>query len=198
MRRLDEIANNTPGVNHTVAIAGQSILLNANAPNFGAMYVMLDDFTTGSLPDSAAKRSPRSCRSQFQRRDRRGMVNVFSAPPVDGLGTAGGFKIMIEDRGDRGSILCKRWPTTSRSPAQTNPNLRDTFTSFRANTPWLYLDIDRTAAKVMGVSMGEVFNTLQVYSARCTSTISTSSAAPGRSTCRRTSATARKSKISSS
>ena len=42
--RIEEIARGTPGVKHTVAIAGQSILLGANAPNFGAMYVMLDDF----------------------------------------------------------------------------------------------------------------------------------------------------------
>src|SRR5207253_10073696 len=43
------------------------------------------------------------------------------------------------------------------------PGLQDLFTSFRANTPWLYLDIDRTQAKTMGVSMSEVFNVLQVY-----------------------------------
>src|SRR5207244_6657515 len=44
MHRIEAIAGQSPGVRHTVAIAGQSILLNANAPNFGAMYVMLDDF----------------------------------------------------------------------------------------------------------------------------------------------------------
>src|ERR1700727_1843354 len=50
MRRVEEIALKTPGVKHTVAIAGQSILLNANAPNFGAMYVMLDDFHERTRP----------------------------------------------------------------------------------------------------------------------------------------------------
>src|SRR5205085_8272298 len=44
MRQIEEIARKTPGVKHTVAIAGQSVLLNANAPNFGAVFIMLDDF----------------------------------------------------------------------------------------------------------------------------------------------------------
>src|SRR5207245_689520 len=92
-----------------------------------------------------------------------GIINVFGAPPVEGLGTAGGFKIVIEDRGDNGPEMLQ--DTTEQIIVQGNDTgaLRDLFSSFRANTPWLYLDIARTQAKTKGVSMSDVFNTLQVY-----------------------------------
>ena len=102
MQRVEEIALKTPGVKHTVAIAGQSILLNANAPNFGAMYVMLDDFHHRTSPSCRARRSSTKLQAELQHEIIEGLVNVFGAPPVEGLGTAGGFKVVIEDRGDSG------------------------------------------------------------------------------------------------
>ena len=146
-------------------ISGQSILLNANAPNFGAMYVMLDDFHDRLAPGLIGRRHRRHAASaSLQDEIAEGVVNVLGAPPLEGLGTAGGFKIMIEDRGNSGLEIAANGGRRHRGrrPKQ-HRELRDLFTSFRANTPWLYLDIDRTAAKMMGVSMAEVFNTLQVY-----------------------------------
>src|SRR5262249_10659578 len=85
---------------------------------------------------------------------------------VDGLGTAGGFKTVIEDHGDLGSqeieSVANRIVAASNEPPHANA-LAGLFTSFRANTPWLYLDIDRDKAKLAGVSISELFNTLQVY-----------------------------------
>jgi multidrug efflux pump len=163
MQRIEEIAGNTPGIKHTVAIAGQSILLNANAPNFGAMYLMLDDFhsrVSQGLSDSViASRLQIALGGQIEE----GLINVFSAPPIDGLGTAGGFKLMVEDRGDSGLEALQTTADNVVEAGRNTPGLADLFTSFRANTPWLYLDIDREAAKTMGVSITEVFNTLQVY-----------------------------------
>src|SRR5262249_26067490 len=92
-----------------------------------------------------------------------GSINVFGAPPIDGLGTAGGFKIVIEDRGDSGSEALQAVAEKVVQSGNSTPGLRELFTSYRANTPWLFLDIDRTAAKRMGVPTSEVFNSLQVY-----------------------------------
>jgi hydrophobe/amphiphile efflux-1 (HAE1) family protein len=162
MARIEEIARATPGVKHTVAISGQSILLGANAPNFGAMYVMLDDFperTNESLSgDAIAQRLQTRLRSEVHS----GVVNVFAAPPVEGLGTAGGFKIIVEDRGDSGMDTLQDVSEQVVRGGQDTPGLEGLFTSFRANTPWLYLDIDRVQAKSLGVSILELFNTLQV------------------------------------
>ena len=163
MHDLESIAGKAHGVRHTMAIAGQSILLGANAPNFGTMYVMLDDFHArahdGLTSDLIAER----LKSQFDAQISDGLINVFGAPPVDGLGTAGGFKIVIEDRGDNGLSTLEEVSQQIVDDASRNPGLRGLFTSFRANTPWLYLDIDRSAAKTMGVSIAELFNTLQVH-----------------------------------
>jgi len=163
MERIEAAARQTPGVKHTVAIAGQSVLLNANAPNFGAMYVMLDDFHERLKPGLSGDALAARLQAAFQEETPDGLVNVFGAPPVEGLGTAGGFKIVIEDRGDSG--LDELQTVTDRIVADgtATPGLEGLYTSFRANTPWLYLDIDRTAVQTMGVSMGDVFNTLQVY-----------------------------------
>ena len=134
---------------HTVAIAGQSILLNANAPEFRR-----------DVRDARRLSRPRR-QGPFGRRDREpparprsrtkiedGLVNVFSGPPIDGLGTAGGFKMIVEDRGDSGmkALQDDGRQRRRRRPA-TRTGLKDVFTSFRANTPWLYLDIDRAAGQ---------------------------------------------------
>ena len=164
MQRIDAIARRTPGVNHTVAVAGQSILLSANAPNFGAMYVMLDDFHhRAGHGDLSADAIGRRLQEAIQGEIRGPVVSVFGAPPVEGLGTAGGFKVVIQDRGNLGADdlqeVAEKVVANSAKAAEVN----DLFTSFRANTPWLLLDIDRTQARALGVPMGEIFSTLQVY-----------------------------------
>jgi hydrophobe/amphiphile efflux-1 (HAE1) family protein len=163
MRQLEDIARNVPGVKHTVAIAGQSILLGANAPNFGTMYVMLDEFHHRALEGHSADWIAGQLDTQFQDEVQTAAVNVFGAPPVEGLGTAGGFKIVIEDRGDVGMSALEEVSQKIVDEGAKTPGLQSLFTSFRANTTWLKLDIDRRAAKTMGVQIAEVFNVLQVY-----------------------------------
>jgi multidrug efflux pump len=92
-----------------------------------------------------------------------GVINVFGAPPLEGLGTAGGFKIVVEDRGDSGLKTLQDVSDSVVAAGMQKQGLDGLFTSFRANTPWLYLNINRIQAKTMKVSMSEVFNTLQVY-----------------------------------
>src|SRR5579871_6000795 len=163
MHRIEQLARQTPGVKHTVSVAGQSILLNANAPNFGAMFIMLDDFHDRSGSDLTGDAIAVRLQNLFQEEIRDGLINVFGAPPLEGLGTAGGLKIVVEDRGDNGLVSLQGTADEIVAAGSKMDGLRGLFTSFRANTPWLYLNIDRIQAKTMAVSMGEVFNTLQVY-----------------------------------
>ncbi|MFO0844990.1 MAG: efflux RND transporter permease subunit [Gemmataceae bacterium] len=152
-----------PGVAHTVAIAGQSLLLGANAPNLGSMNVMLKEFKEreggGESGDDIAAAIRDRCRKEV----REAVVSVFGAPPIDGLGTAGGFKVMIEDRGPLGLPALQRACDEIAAEATRSSELRGLFTSMRNDTPWLYMDIDRDKALSMGVSMDSVFNALQVY-----------------------------------
>jgi multidrug efflux pump len=166
MQSVEVLASKLDGVSHTMAIAGQSILMNANAPNFGAMYVMLDEFHHRAQRGLSGPKIAAELQKKLEDEISDGLVNVFDAPPVDGLGTAGGFKIVVQDRGDLGAneieTTADRIVEDSRSEGHSRM-LSGLFTSFRANTPWLYLDINRDKAKLAGVSISELFNTLQVY-----------------------------------
>ena len=164
MKRIEAIALGTPGVQHTVAIAGQSLLLNAKASNYGAMYVMLGGFhERAQMGHLTADAIARTLQDEFDQEIREGTVNVFGAPPVDGLGTSGGVKLVIEDRNNLGNQMLQTVADGVVANGRDSHEVRGLYTSFRANTPWLLLDIDRTQARAMGVTTGEIFSTLQVY-----------------------------------
>lgn len=162
MERIAELVGKTKGVRHTVAIAGQSLLLGANAANLGSMYVMLEDFHHRAEDNRTADRIATELRTRLAEEVTDSEVNILGAPPIEGLGTAGGFKIVIQDRGEVGLETLERVSRQIVAEGNQTRELSDLFTSFRANTKWLFLDVDRDAAKQMGVSIAEVFNTLQV------------------------------------
>lgn len=160
MRRVEKLAAKAPGVKHTVGIAGQSIVLGANAPNFGTVYLMLDDFhhRTNLTADQIATELKLTLEAEVPE----ALVNVFGAPPVDGLGTAGGFKMVIEDRSDNGATALQTVSQQIVDEGAEVQGLTGLFSSFRADTPWLFIEIDRRAAKTMGVSLSGLFESLQV------------------------------------
>jgi multidrug efflux pump len=162
MGRIETMARETPGVAHTVGVSGQSLLLNANAPNLGSMYVLLEPFEKRRGPslsaDAIAAEIQRRCRTV-----RAATVSIFGAPPIDGLGTTGGFKLIIEDRGNLGQDYLQKVSDAIVERGNRTPGLQGLFNSSRANTPWLYLNIDRTKCMALGVPVSELFSTLQVY-----------------------------------
>ena len=163
MRQIEGIARQIDGVAHTVGISGQSLLLGANAPNFGSLYVMLKEFDErrgGEMTGNAiSERLHARCDDEI----REASVSIFGAPPVDGLGNAGGFKLMVKDLSNTGIGPLQQAADSVVAAANKKPGLTGIFTCLRANTPWLYIDIDRVKAKSMGLSLGDVFDTLQVY-----------------------------------
>jgi len=159
--KMDEMALATKGVRHTVSVAGQSFLLNVNGSNFASMFVILDGFEHRRSPELYGDRIAAKLRREFYRQIQEAQVAVFGAPPVDGLGSAGGFKLMVEDRGNNGLAALQGQTETLTEKANRQPGLAGVFSMFRANTPQLYVDIDRTKCKTLGLPLGDVFNTLQ-------------------------------------
>jgi multidrug efflux pump subunit AcrB len=163
--RIEEIAKKmkNEGIAHTVGITGQSLILNANAPNLGSLYVMLQPFderrAANLTADAIASELERRCKAEI----RGAIVSAFGAPPIDGLGTTGGFKLIVEDRGNLGLGELQRVSEQIVGRGNRTPGLKGMFNSTGANTPWLYLNIDRTKAESLGISVSDVFNTLQVY-----------------------------------
>jgi multidrug efflux pump len=161
VQRIEKIALDTRGVKHTVAISGQSILLNANASNFGALYLMLDDFDHRAKPELTADAIAKTLQERFQSEVPNAIVNLFGAPPVEGLGTAGGFKIIVQDTNDNGLKTLQETADKVVAAGEEDPRLQDLFTSFRADTPWLELIIDRAQARDRGVSIDDLRTTLE-------------------------------------
>lgn len=161
LSRIETAARKTPGVAHTVALSGQSLLLATNAPNLGSLYVMLEEFgeRRGLSADSIADSLRETCNAEI----REAHVSIFGAPPIDGLGTTGGFKLIVEDRGNLGLAALQATSDSIVDEANKTPGLQGVFNSSRADTPWLYLDIDREKCLALGVPLSDVFSTLQVY-----------------------------------
>ena len=152
-----------PGVAHTMAVAGQSFLLNANAPYFGSCFVILEPFEERRSHDKYDAVIAEKLRARFAAEIEGAEIQVFRAPPIQGLGTAGGFKMQIEQRGYSDMAVLQKQTDAIVAQARQNPKLVGVFTMFRADTPQIYLDIDRTKCESFGVDVQSVFNTLQVY-----------------------------------
>ena len=100
MEKLEKIARETPGVAHTISNPGRSFVLNAVASNLGSMFIPLKQFHDRRGPGLSADAIAARLRERFRREVPEARVNVFGAPAVDGLGSAGGFKLMVEATGD--------------------------------------------------------------------------------------------------
>ncbi len=160
---VGKIARDTPGVAHTVGIAGSSLILNANAPDLGSMYVLLKDFSERQGADESAPAVAARIEERCGREVRGAIVTAFSPPPINGLGTTGGFQLVIEDRGNLGPAELQRAAGQVVAAGNGTPGLRGLFSSSRADTPWIYLDIERTKCTALGVAVSDVFDTLQYY-----------------------------------
>jgi multidrug efflux pump len=161
--RVEKIALETPGVAHTLANPGRSFVLNAIGSNLGSMFMTLRPFDERRDPSLSAEAIANQLRQRFQREIPEARVNVFGAPAVEGLGNAGGFKLMVEARGEVNLNALQGQTDNLAAKGNQQPGLVGLFDGFRASTPQLYVDVDRTKAKSMNVPLADIFNTLQVY-----------------------------------
>src|SRR5499427_7916458 len=162
-RRVVEICLQTPGIAHAVSIVGFSGASFTNAPNSGAVFLILEDWANrGRDPKLSAAGITRELLSRLSG-IQEGLVLVVQPPPIAGIGNTGGFRMMVEDRQSRGSQALVEAATAMMAKANQVPGLTQVFTLFENSTPQLYLDIDRTKAQLLGVSIPDVFAALQVF-----------------------------------
>ena len=160
---VEKIARETPGVAHTVSISGLSFLLQANSPNFASMFIVLKPFDKRQSPELRDTAIMAKLRKEWAKRVPEAVVTVYGASPIPGLGVAGGFLLIIEDRGDLGLRNLQNRTDDLIQKLKEQPGLNSTTTQFRSNTPQLFLDIDRTKAASMGVSLDDVNQTLDIF-----------------------------------
>jgi hydrophobe/amphiphile efflux-1 (HAE1) family protein len=161
IRRMGEIALRHPGVESAVSFPGLSINGFTNAPNAGIVFVTLKPFeerTGKALSGGAIAQQLQAEYASIQE----AYVAIFPPPPVMGLGSIGGFKLYIEDRGDHGLDALYAATQTLVAKSYQTPGLAGIFSSFTVNTPQLDAQVDRVKAKVMGVPLQNVFETMQI------------------------------------
>jgi multidrug efflux pump len=162
--RLRDIALDTPGVAHTISVPGYSIVLSTNLSNVGGIFVILQPFEKRKGDPTVSARAVIDKLRKSYREVREARVAVFGAPPVDGLGSTGGFKLQVQDRGNSGfAALDGSVQTLAAAGNAQRGRLTGLFSSFTANQPQIYLEVDRVKVKSMQVDLGKVFQTLQAY-----------------------------------
>ncbi|ALK08726.1 efflux RND transporter permease subunit [Blastochloris viridis] len=163
MRRAADMVLQTPGVAHVVNIVGFSGATFTNAPNAGAMFVILEPFDVRKGdPAKTAAAIQGALFARFAVVQDAFMI-VALPPPVDGIGNAGGYRMMIEDRSGLGPQALQGAVYAMMGKAAQTPGLKQVYSLFETATPQLYLDIDRTKAQLLGVNLGDAFNALQIY-----------------------------------
>ncbi len=155
-------ARQVDGVAHTVEIAGFSGATRAIASNAGAVFVILDPFHERE----ERGRDATTISAEIQRAvgTITGGTNVaIEPPPVRGIGTGGGFKLMLQNRGNASYQDLERVSGEFIAKLNQDPRIARAFTTYRASSPQFFADIDRTKAKMLNVPMSNIFQTLQVF-----------------------------------
>ncbi|WP_273829714.1 efflux RND transporter permease subunit [Pseudomonas sp. SBT1-2] len=160
--RMSELALEHPGVANTVSFSGLSINGFVNSASAGLMFIPLKSFDErkdASMSDVAIAQALGAKYGQIKE----AFVMVVPPPPVESLGTIGGFRVQIEDRGSLGHEALFRQVQAVVDKARALPELAGVFSGYQVNVPQLDAQIDRDKAKVQGVAIDDIFDTLQVY-----------------------------------
>jgi multidrug efflux pump len=160
--RMSREALATPGVEAVPAFPGLSINGFTNAPNSGIAFTPLKPFGQREKPSLSAGAIAQALRAKYAK-IQDAYVAVFPPPPVQGLGTIGGFKLEIEDRGNLGPDELYRQTQNLIAKARQRPELAGVFSGYQVNVPQIQVDVDREKAKVDGVSLQDLYDTMQVY-----------------------------------
>ena len=159
---MDAIARATPGIGHTFAISGYSSVLQANQSNVGAAFLVFDPHDKRRDPSLSANALIETMKKRFAG-IQGGRVIVLPPPSLRGLGNAGGFKFQVQDLNNAGLTSLQNATSTLMDALRAEPGFTSIISGFRANVPQFHLDINRQAAKNMGISLADINETLQVY-----------------------------------
>jgi hydrophobe/amphiphile efflux-1 (HAE1) family protein len=162
IQRAENIILSTPGFSHTVAFAGFSGATRTNAPDVGAIFAAeapFEERVKAGLPATKLVSDLRAKLGQLQE----STIFVIAPPTLRGIGTGGGFSMYIEDRRGRGLQTLTQATYELMGAANRTQGLQSVFTTFTANTPQVFVDVDRVRAQILDVPLQNIFDTLRIY-----------------------------------
>ena len=162
IRRMGALALKQPGVESAVAFPGLNINGFTNSPSSGIVFVTLKPFEDRTSKTQSAAAIAQALNGQFGA-IQDAFIAVFPPPPVQGLGTIGGFRLQIEDRGSLGFDALARETDNIIAKSRGTPQLAGLFSSYQANVPQVDAQVDREKAKSQGVALQDLFDTMEIY-----------------------------------
>jgi hydrophobic/amphiphilic exporter-1 (mainly G- bacteria), HAE1 family len=163
MRKVDDMLGHMHGVQSFSGISGFSLLSNTSASYTGFYFLQLDPWDERLTPELSATGLMRSLNQRMSKEIPEAIAFAFGPPAIPGLGTAGGFTFMLQDR--RSGTVQQLWDAVQSltQAARKRPEIASVVTTFRPSVPQLYVDIDQNRVLKQGLQFGEVFQTLQAF-----------------------------------
>jgi hydrophobe/amphiphile efflux-1 (HAE1) family protein len=159
-KRIEEIARNTPGIASVTSVVGYSLIDGLTKSNSTFLILALDPFDARKAEAVSANGIIARLTGQFQGIPE-AIVFAYNLPPIIGLGTGSGFEFQLQSQAGAGPAEIAAVARAMVFAANQDPVLRRVFTTYSANTPQLFLDIDREKLQTLGVNLADVFNALQ-------------------------------------
>ena len=160
-QKLNAMLKNTPGVSDWITFGGMSILDNANQSNMITTFVTYKDWSLRGKDETQAAILRHINGGLMQIEDAMGFA--FAPPAIQGLGQAGGFEMVVQDRGNLGPQALQDAIRNVITAGRSQSGVAGLNTTFSASTPQVWADVNRTQALTYGVPIQDVFSTLQTY-----------------------------------
>lgn len=162
VEKINTIIGKTPGIEAWVSYGGNSIFDQAALPNAATFYIVFTDWHERAKTGLSMQKILGNLQRQFAD-VQEGVVFAFPPPAILGVGSTAGFQLQIQDRGNAGLAELQAATNNLIQAGNKDSSHIALNTTFRAETPQLYADVDRVKAKVMDVPLSTVFGTLQTY-----------------------------------
>ena len=160
--KLDNILEQTPGIQDWVSLGGYSLIDGTNASNAATVFVIMkpwEERTDSGLSQEAILANLQRQLSQIQE----AVAFAFPPPAINGLGNTGGFQMQLQDRADVGLEELQKMVVEIIQDGNSQSGLANLNSTFRIDVPQLFAEVDRTKAKTLNIRLDGVFGTLQAY-----------------------------------
>jgi HAE1 family hydrophobic/amphiphilic exporter-1 len=162
MSRIRDMVLEMPGVADFLEAPGYNVVDGIKQPNFGVAWVILEPYAKRTEPATKLLALIETSQKRIDAEIPEARIIVANAPAIPGLGATGGFTMELQDLEARGTTYLAGVAKHFIEEARKRPELKAVYTTFADDSPQLYLEVDRTKAKALGISLNDLFDTLQI------------------------------------
>ena len=162
INNVNNIIADNKSVKNVITVTGFSLLSGTNSPNVGFAIAVLDNWKERKSKNLSAASLIQKLNIQFKKNPE-AKIFAYDMPPIRGLGTGGGFEFVLQDRMGNNPKKMAEILKSVINKAEKQPEIGSLFSTYRANVPQIFIDVDRDKAKMLELPLKSVFNTLQTF-----------------------------------